>query len=57
MTSEEIKKIDKKINTIVEPFGKGFPSFQRILWETAVKKDCTEIDVLREYMIWKKSKK
>ncbi|TQI66468.1 hypothetical protein [Clostridium sp. KNHs216] len=57
MTQEEIKKLDKKMRAISDPFGKGFPSFQRIVWEMAVKKDITEEAVLREYLIWKRSKK
>nr|WP_319488742.1 hypothetical protein [uncultured Caproiciproducens sp.] len=57
MTQEEMKKIDKKINVIQEPFGKGFPSLQRVFLETAMKKDSTEEIILHEYLVWKKSKK
>lgn len=57
MTLEEMKKFDKKISSIPEPFGKGFPSLQHVFYEMSVKKDIAEDAVLREYLIWKKSKR
>jgi hypothetical protein len=53
MTQEEIRKLEKKINTIQDPLGKGFPSFRRVLQEMAFTKNATELNILQEYMDWK----
>ena len=53
MTQEEIKKLEKRINAIRDPLGKGFPSLRKILQEMALTKSTTELNVLQEYMNWK----
>ncbi len=53
MTQEEIKKLDKKINTIKEPFSTGFPTLRKVFTEMAEKKAINEFDILREYCDWK----
>ena len=55
MTQDELKKLEKKINAIQDPLGKGFPSLRRVLQETAFTKSATELSVLQEYMDWKSS--
>lgn len=55
MTQDEIKKLDKKINTIQDPFGKGFPSLRKTFVEMATKKNTTDMQILREYSDWKSS--
>jgi len=57
MTQEEIKKLEKKINSIQDPLGCGFPSLNRMLNEIAIKKGTTGMKILREYSDWKRSKK
>lgn len=53
MTQEEIKKLEKRINTIQDPLGNGFPSLRKILQEIALTKNTTELSILQEYMDWK----
>lgn len=53
MTQEELKKLEKRIYTIQDPLGKGFPSFRRILQEMASAKKTTELNILQEFMDWK----
>ena len=53
MTQEEIKRLEKKISTIQDPLGKGFPSFRRVLQEMAFTKNAAELNILQEYMDWK----
>ncbi len=55
MTQDEIKKLDKKINTIQDPFGKGFPSLRKTFVEMATKNNTTDMQILREYSDWKSS--
>jgi hypothetical protein len=57
MTQEEIKKLEKKINTIQDPLGMGFPSLRKILQELALEKSTTELNILQEYMNWKSSRR
>lgn len=57
MTREELKKLNRKIATIKDPLGEGFPSLLRIFEEVATKADMNEFDVLHEYIIWKRSRK
>lgn len=57
MTREELKKLNRKIATIKDPLGEGFPSLLRIFEEVATKADVNEFDVLHEYIIWKRSRK
>lgn len=55
MTQDELKRIEKKINSVQDPLGRGFPSLRRILQETAALKSTTEFTILQEYMYWKSS--
>ena len=56
MTQEEIKRLDKKINTIADPFDRGFPSLLRAFGDLAIKMDVNNLEAIRVYIIWKKSK-
>jgi|GEM_PF-1009434 len=56
MTQEEIKKLDKKINAVQDPLGRGFPILYRILQDTAFAKSTTNLCILREYSDWKMNK-
>ncbi len=56
MTLEEVKKLDKKVNAIKEPFGRGFPSFRKVFEEMALKQNETKLQILQEYLTWKQSK-
>ncbi|WP_164997132.1 sulfotransferase [Clostridium minihomine] len=53
MTQEEIKKMDRRIQMVRDPFGTGFPSFCRLLEETSQKKGESREEILRQLMVWK----
>lgn len=53
MNVEEIKKLDKRIQEIQNPFGNGFPALKKIFEETALKNQHPVADVVRHYLIWK----
>ncbi len=53
MTQEEIKKFDKKVLNVQDPFGTGFLLLYRLFRYMAVKKECSEYDVMRQYLMWK----
>ncbi|WP_164918904.1 MULTISPECIES: hypothetical protein [Acutalibacteraceae] len=53
MDVEEIKKLDKRILEIQNPFGNGFPALRKVFEETAEKNQCPVADVVRRYLIWK----
>lgn len=55
MTQEEIKKLDKQINAVQNPFGNGYASLRKILKMEALQKDTTMSCVLQEYLDWKSS--
>ncbi|MVB13097.1 hypothetical protein CAFE_38520 [Caprobacter fermentans] len=56
MTVEEMKRMDRRILTVQDPFGSGLPVVRRIFEEVAVKKQVAVTDVVRQYMNWKWSK-
>lgn len=53
MTVKEIKKLDKRILGIQNPFGSGFPALRKIFEETAEKKQQGAADIVRQYFRWK----
>lgn len=56
MTQDETKKLDKRIRNIIDPFGRGFPSLQKIVIEMAYQKDVNEMNIWRELIGWKSSR-
>ncbi|CAB1245066.1 conserved protein of unknown function [Ruminococcaceae bacterium BL-6] len=53
MTQDEIKKMDKKIRMVQDPFGMGFQSFYKIISEFAQMKGKPKEEILRQYIVWK----
>jgi hypothetical protein len=53
MTQDEIKKMDKKIRVVQDPFGMGFQSFYKIISEFAQMKGKPKEEILRQYIVWK----
>lgn len=53
MTQDEIKKFDKRVRNIQDPFGTGFPILMQIAKETAENKGLQMFDVVREHITWK----
>lgn len=53
MTQNETKKMDKRIRSINDPFGRGFPSVKRIILEMAYRKEVNEMSIWRELLDWK----
>lgn len=53
MTQEDLKKLDKRLRQIKDPFGTGFPAVRKIFMEYAEKNDKTVDDLVRMYVRWK----
>jgi len=53
VTQEEIKKMDRRIQQVKDPFGTGFPSFYRLLDDMAQKKGESREEILRQLIVWK----
>lgn len=53
MTQDEIKKFDRRIRLIQDPFGTGFLSFYAVLREMAEAKGKPQEQIIRQYFIWK----
>lgn len=53
MTQDEIKKLDRRIQQVKDPFGTGFPSFYRLLDDMALKKGESRDEILRQLIDWK----
>lgn len=56
MTQDEMKKMDRRLQLVKDPFGTGFPSFYRVLEETAQKKGQSKEEILRQLIAWKSKK-
>lgn len=53
MTQDEIKKLDKRIRSVQDPFGTGFPSVYTILRQAAELKSEHVVELTRQYFLWK----
>lgn len=56
MTVEELKKLDKRIIEVKDPFGTGLPALRKIFEENAEKRGMAATDLMRQYMGWKWSR-
>ncbi len=56
MTQSEMKKLDKRIRTIIDPLGKGYPSVRKLIMEMAICKEDTESNIWKEFIGWKSSR-
>ncbi len=57
MTSEELKKLDKRIREIQYPFGENYPVFRKLFAETASRQQTSESEIIQQYVGWKYSKR
>lgn len=53
MTQEEIKRFDRRVRSIQDPFGTGFLILYKTFQEMSDFKGKPMSEVLRQYMIWK----
>lgn len=53
MTQTEIKKLDRKLRVVQDPFGTGFLSVYTIFRETAETEGIPLASVIRQYNTWK----
>ncbi|HHV32957.1 hypothetical protein [Caproiciproducens sp. LBM24188] len=53
MTPEEMKKFDRKVRAIQDPFGTGYKVLRRLLREEATKRGIPYFDLLQLYLSWK----
>ena len=55
MTQEELKKLDKRIRSINDPFGTGYPCLKKIYRETAASFGISEREIVLLHAAWKAS--
>ena len=53
MTQEDMKKLYKKICSIEDPFGTGYPCLKKIRQDTAIKYGISEFELYQLYTSWK----
>ena len=53
MTQEDLKKLDKKLRQVQDPFGLGFPAVRKIFEEAAERNGGAVEDLVRQYIHWK----
>ena len=53
MTPEEMKKFDRKVRAIQDPYGTGYKVLRRLLREEATKRGIPYFDLLQLYLSWK----
>ena len=57
MTQDELKKFDKKVRSVNDPFGTGFSYLIKILQDAAEQYGITEIELFQLHISWKKGHK
>jgi hypothetical protein len=53
VTQEDLKKFDKKVRTVKDPFGTGFTQLHRILQEAASQYGVSELELFQLHTSWK----
>lgn len=53
MTQDDLKKLDKRLRQVSDPFGTGFPTVRKIFMEAAEKNGTAAEDLVRQYIMWK----
>lgn len=53
MTINDLKKLDRQIRLIPDPFGRGFQTLKRTMIETSEKYGFTELKLAEQYIAWK----
>lgn len=55
MTQDDMKKIDKMVRSINDPFGTGYPRLKKIRRELAAKYGMSELELCQLFISWKSS--
>jgi hypothetical protein len=53
MTIDDLKKLDRQVRLIPDPFGRGFQTLKMTLNETAEKNGASAALLADQYMAWK----
>lgn len=53
MTIDDLKKLDRQIRLIPDPFGRGFQILRRTLTEVAEKSETSLSELVEQYIAWK----
>jgi len=53
MTVEDLKKLDRQMRQIQDPFGAGLPSLHKLTEEWAQRCGTAVSDIVRQYAAWK----
>ncbi|WP_185741134.1 hypothetical protein [Clostridium sp. KNHs216] len=53
MNTEDLKRYDKRVQQIVDPFGNGFPKLRKLMIEWAQENSLSTHDLMEQYMAWK----
>lgn len=53
MTEADLKKLDKQIRQICDPFGEGFQVLKKILKTTADQQRASTTEIVQRYIAWK----
>ena len=53
MTETDLKKLDKQIRQIQDPFGKGFQALRKILKTEAEQQQASVTEIVQRYVAWK----
>ncbi|MCI1966844.1 MAG: hypothetical protein LKJ17_12050 [Oscillospiraceae bacterium] len=56
MTADDLKRLDKRIRQIQDPFGTGFQSLMGLGKDYAKNHDMTIYELGRRYVAWKRGK-
>lgn len=53
MTIDDLKKLDKRLRQIQDPFGTGYPAMHRLWQDCAGENGLTISQIERQYAAWK----
>ncbi|MGX8711618.1 MAG: hypothetical protein ACQGTM_15405 [bacterium] len=53
MNTEDLKRYDKRVKQIADPFGSGFPKLRKLMVEWAKDNNLSTHDLMEQYMAWK----
>lgn len=56
MTIEDLKKLDKRLRQIQDPFNTGYPTLWKVIEETAEKNGLPASGIFGQYIAWKMKK-
>lgn len=53
VTGFDMKRLDRRLREVGDPFGTGFPIVKKIISETAERHNTTRTDLVQKYLAWK----